>query len=100
MENKTTEKGHEKIHKEKSRNAFPIHGKYAAISKCSKVMANEAGKMIKMAKRMCIKEMYEDEKRLTWSMNNKTALTKYGYVSAVFCQSLFLFVFDGVIQVR
>ena len=28
-------------------------------------------------------------------MNNKTALAKYGYVSAVFCQSLFLFVFDG-----
>lgn len=39
--------------------------------------------------------MYEDGKRLTESMNNKTALTKYGYVSVVFCQSLFLFVFDG-----
>ena len=39
--------------------------------------------------------MYEDGKRLTESMNNKTALTKYVYVSAVFCQSLFLFVFDG-----
>ncbi len=25
-------------------------------------MANEAGKVIKMAKRMCIKEMYEDGK--------------------------------------
>lgn len=69
-------------------------GNMPQLVKTSKLRTKEAGKVIKIAKRMC-KKMYEDGKRLTESMNNKTALTKYSYVSAVFCQSLFLFVFDG-----
>ncbi len=69
-------------------------GNMPQLVKTSKLRTKEAVKVIKIAKRMC-KKMYEDGKRLTESMNNKTALTKYGYVSAVFCQSLFLFVFDG-----
>lgn len=69
-------------------------GNMPQLVKASKLRTKEAVKVIKIAKRMC-KKMYEDGKRLTESMNNKTALTKYGYVSAVFCQSLFLFVFDG-----
>lgn len=68
-------------------------GNMPQLVKTSKLRTKEAVKVIKIAKRMC-KKMYEDGKRLTESMNNKTALTKYGYVSAVFCQSLFLFVFD------
>ena len=69
-------------------------GNMSQLVKTSKLRTKEAVKVIKIAKRMC-KKMYEDGKRLTESMNNKTALTKYGYVSVVFCQSLFLFVFDG-----
>ena len=41
---------------------MPTHGKYAAISQGSKAEAKEAGKVIRMAKRMCIKEMYEEGK--------------------------------------
>ena len=41
---------------------MPTHGKYATISQGSKAEAKEAGKVIRMAKRMCIKEMYEEGK--------------------------------------
>lgn len=44
--------------------------------------------------------MYEDGKRLTESMNNKTALTKYGYVSAVFFSRCFYLFSTGIIKVR
>ena len=37
---------------------MPTHGKYAAISQGSKAEAKEAGKVIRMAKRMCIKEKH------------------------------------------
>ena len=37
---------------------MPTHGKYAAISQGSKAEAKEAGNVIRMAKRMCIKEKH------------------------------------------
>lgn len=50
-------------------------GNMPQLVKTSKLRTKEAGKVIKIAKRMC-KKMYEDGKRLTESMNNKTALAK------------------------